>query len=251
MRIRNEDEYLEVSLKSYMPFFDEIIAVYNRCTDDTENILKRLSLEYPKLKIYHYEPEVWPPGSDKFIQLPHTHPESLVNYYNFTLSLSNFTIATKIDADQVAIPSTYKIVTDSIREQGLNHFLTFKGINLFRNDDGIYVKADKPWQGLNDHGFFKINDYSIWFKDPECKYELFNLSSQQFIQAVEYPLHYHLKGIKRDKGFNNWDLNDNPNSRYHKIAYNEWHNPPVIELDDFLQQNNLDFIEPFHILNIK
>ena len=82
MRIRNESEYLELSIRSYIPFFDEIIAVYNRCTDNTAEILTRLSTEYPKLKVYHYEPEVWPPGSDKFIQLPYTHEESLVNKWS-------------------------------------------------------------------------------------------------------------------------------------------------------------------------
>jgi hypothetical protein len=251
MRIRNESEYLELSIRSYIPFFDEIIAVYNRCTDNTAEILDRLSKEFTKLKIYHYEPNVWPPGSEKFIQLAHTHEESLVNYYNFTLSLANFTIATKIDADQVAIPSIYKLVTDSIREQDLNHFLTFKGINLFRKNGRIYVKADKPWQGLNDHGFFKINHESIWIKDPECKYELFNIASQKYIQQVEYPLHYHLKGIKHDKGFNNWDLLGNPNSRYHKIAFNEWSDPPVVDINNFLCDNNLDFIESYDVLNIK
>lgn len=250
MRIRNEAEYLELSIRSYIPYFDEIIAVYNRCTDNTPDILNRLSNEFPNLKVYHYEPEVWPPGSEKFIQLPPNHEESLVNYYNYTLSKSNFNIVAKIDADQVAIPSTYKVVTDSIREQGLNHFLTFKGINLFRKDK-IYVKKDRPFQGLNDHGFFKVNRNSIWIKDPECKYELFNLNSQTAIQQVVYPLHYHLKGIKQDKGFNNWDLNDNPNSRYHKIAKNEWIDPEVIEFDKFIKENDLEFIEPYHILNIQ
>lgn len=251
MRIRNEGEYLELSLRSYLPFFDEIIAVYNRCTDNTVEILNKLSKEFNHLKVYHYEPNVWPPGSEKFVELPPDHEESLVNYYNFTLSKSTFNIAAKIDADQVAIPSTFKAVTDSIRAQGLHHFLSFKGINLYRKNNKIYVKEDQPFQGLGDHGFFEVNKNSIWIKDPEAKYELFNYQSQAFRQDVEYPLHYHLKGIKLDKGIGNWDLNDNPNSRYHSIAEKRWIDAPVINFTEFMKLNDLDYIENFNILGIK
>ena len=64
MRIKNGRDFLEETIESHIEFFDEIIACYNGCNDNTEDILKILQRKYPdKLKIYHYKPEVYPPGS--------------------------------------------------------------------------------------------------------------------------------------------------------------------------------------------
>lgn len=64
IRTRNGAFALEATIRSHIDFFDEIVAVYNRCTDDTPNILVRLKAEFgPKLRVFHYLPEVFPPGS--------------------------------------------------------------------------------------------------------------------------------------------------------------------------------------------
>ena len=64
MRIRNGADFLEATIRSHIGYFDEIVAVYNQCTDATPDILARLAAEYgpDRLRVFHYLPKVFPPG---------------------------------------------------------------------------------------------------------------------------------------------------------------------------------------------
>ncbi|KAG1648952.1 putative teichuronic acid biosynthesis glycosyltransferase TuaC [Nymphon striatum] len=65
MRIRNGADFLEPTIRSHINHFDEIVAVYNQCSDATPDILGRLAQEYgPKLRVFHYTDRVFPPGSE-------------------------------------------------------------------------------------------------------------------------------------------------------------------------------------------
>src|SRR5690606_26502790 len=65
MRIRDGAFSLEAAIRSHIGHYDEIVAVYNRCTDATPDILARLAREFgPKLQVWHYLPRVFPPGSE-------------------------------------------------------------------------------------------------------------------------------------------------------------------------------------------
>ncbi len=66
MRIRNGADWLEVSIRSHMPFFDEIVAVYNQCTDATPEILVQPQKEFgpDKLRVIQHLDQVHPPCSD-------------------------------------------------------------------------------------------------------------------------------------------------------------------------------------------
>src|SRR5690606_2481883 len=46
MRIRNGADFLEATIRSHISHFDEIVAVHNRCTDETPDILARLAQEF-------------------------------------------------------------------------------------------------------------------------------------------------------------------------------------------------------------
>ena len=89
MRVRNEEEWLSLSVESHIPFLDEIIIVYNRCTDSTPEIANDLMKKYPnKVKAIMYEPDVYPQGSKEAISLPINSEHSLANYYNFSFRTS-------------------------------------------------------------------------------------------------------------------------------------------------------------------
>src|SRR5690606_30433863 len=106
MRIRNGADFLEATIRSHISHFDEIVAVHNRCTDETPDILARLAREFgPKLKVHHYLPEVFPPGSRGHRNEPPDSSHSLVNYYNYALAKTQYTYATKLDDDHLAIES--------------------------------------------------------------------------------------------------------------------------------------------------
>lgn len=252
MRIKNEEEFVEKSIRSYAPFFDEIVAVYNRCNDNTPEILYNLQKEINNLKVIEYKPFVHALTSKKFVELPIDHEESLVNYYNFTLFHSTYNVAVKIDADQVAIPNAYKVVTDSIRSNGgVPYFLTFKGINLYEKDNQLYVNKDKPFHGLHDHGFFNVNERSLWYRDPKGYYEQFTHNSQPDFpqkQIISYPLHYHCRYLKKDKGIGNWDLDVNkkntPNPRYYEIAEKIMNDSMLlVPFDQYMKDNGLDTLD--------
>ncbi|MEM6364500.1 MAG: hypothetical protein AAF745_08740, partial [Planctomycetota bacterium] len=105
MRIRNGDEFLELTIRSHLPHFDEIVAVYNDCSDETAAILERLQHEVgaDRLRVIHYRDRVHPPGSKGHRRTASTSPNSLVNYYNFALAATRYAIATKLDDDHLAI----------------------------------------------------------------------------------------------------------------------------------------------------
>ena len=42
LRVKNGAEFIERTIESHIDYFDEIIVVYNNCTDNTEQILINL-----------------------------------------------------------------------------------------------------------------------------------------------------------------------------------------------------------------
>jgi len=169
MRIRNGADFLEASILSHLPFFDEIIAVYNQCTDDTADILVRLQSEHgEKLKVWHYTDRVFPPGSEGHAKTPPDSPHSLVNYCNFALSRTTRKIVTKLDDDHLAMPGEIgrlmtKMASDDKRESRL---YAFSGLNLVRTEQGKFgIPEHDPVSGGGDIGFFTVRPDSFFTHD--------------------------------------------------------------------------------------
>ena len=239
MRLRDEEEFVEQAILSHLPFFDEIIAVHNRCTDSTPEILAKLEKLYPdKLKVYHYAPYVYPQGSKEHIALPADSPHSLVNYYNYALSKTTRKIAVKLDGDHIAIPETLSPVVAELREKGTAHFMGFRGINLARDMFGnAAVLEQRPLIGGGDIGFFTVGKDTYFIHHEN--FELFNHKMPHRLCGT---LFFHCKHLKRCKGFSNYDLDDNPDSRYH--AQMEWvqQHQATTPFADFAQAQGLTHI---------
>jgi hypothetical protein len=214
MRIRNGEEFLETAIRSHVNHFDEIVAVYNRCTDSTAEILARLKSELgPKLSLFHYLPEVYPPGSDGHRTEPPESPHSLITYYNFALSRTRFSVATKLDDDHLAIEPALQAVTGQIRAGSLrsDQMACFSGFNLDRDADGtVGLPVRELFSGGGDIGFFKVSPTTYFVHDP--RFESFRRPGlkRHFTDFV----YWHLKYLKAEHGFANYDLATNPNSRY-------------------------------------
>ncbi len=215
MRIRNGQDFLEVTIRSHIRYFDEIVAVYNQCTDKTADILKRLQKEFgtEKLRVVHYLDKVYPPGSDDHARTAPDSPNSLVNYYNFALACTRFQYATKLDDDHLAITESTSAATQLIRsgKAAANTMYCFSGLNVMRAQDGrLAIPASDPVSGSGDIGFFQVTPQTYFSHDR--RFERFNRGSakRQFCGF----LYWHLKYIKADMGFGNYELNVNPNSRY-------------------------------------
>lgn len=240
MRLRNEEEFVEQAILSHLPFFDEIVAVYNRCTDRTPEILARLEKLHPeKIKVFEYEPHVYPQGSKEHATLPSGSPHSIVNYSNYALSKTTRTVVTKLDGDHIAVIETLASAVEKIRHEGLQCYLTYHGINLTRDIFGnIAVLKERPLCGGFDIGFFPVSQNTYFMHDP--RFEVFKNNLPHLNLGV---LFFHAKFLKKCRGFSNYDLCDNPDSRYHEQEKWLHSHRSTIPYTQYLQQQNLDHFE--------
>ena len=214
MRIRNGAAFLEATIRSHIAFFDEIVAVHNQCTDATPDILARLAQEFgPKLRVYHYADRVFPPGSEGHQTTPASSPLSLVNYYNCALALTRHVHLTKLDDDHISIPQALAHTVGHIRNGHLSsgEMACFSGFNLVRMPSGaLAVPVVDPVSGNGDIGFFRLNE-NTWF-EHDRRFERFR--GRGLKRTFHGFLYWHLKYLKPEFGFANYDLALNPQSRY-------------------------------------
>jgi cellulose synthase/poly-beta-1,6-N-acetylglucosamine synthase-like glycosyltransferase len=214
MRIRNGADFLEATIRTHVDLFDEIVAVFNQCTDATPDILARLAAEVgPKLRVYHYAPRVHPMGSEDHRVTPGDALSSLVTYSNFALAMTRHRWAVKLDDDHLAIPQAVRAMTDAIRsgsaDDGTLH--CFSGPNLVRDAQGrLMLPAADPVSGGGDIGFFRVREETHFVHDK--RFERFDRGPLQRRFAGWF--YWHLKFMKSGGGFANYELDANPASRY-------------------------------------
>lgn len=107
MRIRNEETFVKDCINSCIDALDELIIVYNDCTDNTPQIVREMQKLYPrKIRVYAYDNNVLSHNLTKeefeyAKSLPDDSPRLHCNQCNFALSKANYKYAVKIDADQL------------------------------------------------------------------------------------------------------------------------------------------------------
>ena len=214
MRIRNGADFLEASIRTHFAFYDEIVAVYNQCTDGTGDILERLAEEYgAKLRVFHYLPSVSPPGSEGHAKTPGDAPASMVTYSNFALAMTRHQWAVKLDDDHLAIPDAVARMVADIREgrADSNVMHCFSGLNLVRDEhDELFIPAASPVSGKGDIGYFRVTEGTRFAHDPRFERFARGGAERQFAGWF----YWHLKYLKTGGGFANYDLAANPKSRY-------------------------------------
>jgi len=206
MRIKNGAEFLRLAIESHLPFYDEIIAVYNECTDNTEEILLTLQAQHPgKIKVFHYLPKVAKPCSEEHRQTPADSIHSMANYYNYALSKARYSVAVKLDDDHLAIPCKLAPLVERIRADiaaGNLQVYTFSGPNV-KKRNGIYLVGGggpHPFCGNNDHQYHPVSPDYTYAQGHDC--EIFRQPSQQQV-AREYMgiMFFHLKPLKQHSGY--------------------------------------------------
>jgi hypothetical protein len=242
MRIRNGAFSLEAAIRSHIGHFDEIVALYNRCTDETPEILHRLACEYgPKLRVFHYLPEVFPPGSDGHRTEPPDSPRSLVAYYNCALSLTRFSHATKLDDDHLAMDDALATLLSDVKRgrAARRNLACYSGLNLSRDRSGrLGILAREPFSGSGDISVFPVQPTTYFVHDP--RFERFQHPGlRPTFHSFTY---WHLKYLKPDMGFANYDLVLNPKSRYARRQKRLLAGQAVVS------PNDLDALHPFATL---
>lgn len=142
LRVKNDAEFLAEAIDSCVNALDELIIVYNDCSDESPAIIKKKAEQYgSKIHYYEYVPKIYANNLNAdeydFIKSqPQDSPHLLSNYYNFALSKVNYEFVMKIDADQIYL-------TNSLVEI----------CKAYRSDKKVFIN---PWQ-LFCFGFFYFN----------------------------------------------------------------------------------------------
>lgn len=215
MRIRNGAEFLETTVRSHIDFYDELVAVYNQCSDETPEILRRLRAEYgPKLRIYHYLPRVFPPGSIGHAREAPNSPHSFVNMSNCALSLTRFSIASKLDDDHLAMDGAGWLPR-KIRAMhcSLDRTLCVSGINIAVDEDGkLGIPAYEPFVGSGDQGYFEVSPQTHFSHDPRFERLQYGAARRTFAGFA----YWHLKYLKIGFGFANREVEAGQNPRFER-----------------------------------
>lgn len=230
MRIRNGADFLERTILSHAEFFDEIVVVFNQCTDDTPHILERMQQRIgPKLRVVHYTDRVFPPGSEGHASTSSVAPASMVNYSNFALATTSRRTVTKLDDDHLAIPGAVAQVVARLRANhgAQGRLFAFSGLNLFsRSDGGLGIPARDPFSGGGDIGFFDVTESTFFKHDRRFERAPGAQLARQFCGF----LYWHLKYLKAGRGFANYELEQNPQSRFARRKAQFEANPEVSDL---------------------
>ena len=206
MRIKNEEQFIRLAIESYLPFYDEIVAVYNDCSDNTEAILLALQQQYPdKLKVFHYLPRVHPVGTPEHAATAGHDDDvhSSANYYNYAVSKCTYSIATKLDADHLAIPHTLEPALKKISAEfyaGADKLFLFSGLNVIRNESGELgmVQTGQPLVGNGDHWYHRIDERSFFVNHTNTQH--LNQKLRWGVPAEYVGLFYfHLKHLRTDR----------------------------------------------------
>lgn len=110
MRVKNDASLIAAAVASCVDALDELIIVYNDCTDGSESVILDLQARHPdKIRAFAYPYKVLSTGltreeAEEAMALQEDSPHLLCNYYNFALSKVTCRYAMKIDADQFYFP---------------------------------------------------------------------------------------------------------------------------------------------------
>ncbi|WP_330927368.1 hypothetical protein [Candidatus Sororendozoicomonas aggregata] len=234
LRTRNGGDMLKLVIESHINYFDEIIACYNDCTDNTEAVLRMFEKKYPdKLKVYHYEPKVPPLRSREQKSLLADSVHSMANYSNFALSKTTRKIAVKLDDDHFAVSHNLKEALSYIKKKkNYNAKYTFCGINLMKmTDNEIGICSSHPFAGGVDIEFYPVSEETYYTNKDGVELFIHPKMKKKYLGI----LYLHLKSLKKCNGFGNYQLerDDNRGNPYVEIIKNFFDTCQYSTLDSF------------------
>src|SRR6266511_3262121 len=133
IRVKDEEEYLYVAVKSIIDQVEEAVIIENLSTDNTPAVVKSLCREFPsKVVCYKYPNEIRRIGRDNW-ELA-TKPFSrfsrhlLANYYNWSLRKCTRSYILKWDGDMIALDTFCHSLAEFRRSE--RQVMWFKGANV-------------------------------------------------------------------------------------------------------------------------
>jgi glycosyltransferase involved in cell wall biosynthesis len=107
-RLKNSADFLEICVKAFLPYLDEVILVAEKSTDNTSEICEKLVREHPdKIKYFYYEYEVFFRNSEQ--PMPPTNSvHSFAYFTNYAFSKTSYQYVMRLDDDILPIPKFWK-----------------------------------------------------------------------------------------------------------------------------------------------
>lgn len=190
LRTKNWWKFLEDVINSCIDFFDEIIIINNKSTDNTKIIVDNLINKYwTKIKYFEYNYEIIRTESSVTNSI-----YSLAYYYNWSFSKSNYSIVCKLDDDWFFIKDLLNKQINKIKNSNCflkkNFYFYYWWLNFYKKWNNIWVLLDNPysWKYWDIWFYYKTNKtyyiqnwftekfvsnkyyYNIWFSYIHLKY---------------------------------------------------------------------------------
>lgn len=195
IRLKDEAEWIVPCLQSICGVFDEIIAVFQNCTDNTEALVE--SLDLPNVRSFHYPFDSFPngPGHDRY---PADSIRHKAYYYNWCLAKTTRQWACKWDGDMVAMDW----LGDEVRRLMPEHdIITVQGVDIvgpeLRHVGRHPLTAREP-------RFFRVDRDTFYQGGPLCETFSFPRRSHRRVLPgstarlvnIEAPAFLHFKWAK-------------------------------------------------------
>lgn len=164
MRVKNDAEFIEKCVESCLPALDELVIVYNDCTDESPRIIESLAKKYPdKIKAYNYTPEIfaWNLTEEKAQAVLNgeiASENTLAGYYNYALSKTTCKYVMKIDADQIYITPKLCHICDLYRQKGhsISAYIYLLAVMLIRVNLYIAMRLKKRFSLFSNKTMWKL-----------------------------------------------------------------------------------------------
>lgn len=133
LRVHNEEAWIGPCLDSIVDWCEDVVVVFNRCTDRTHEIVARYvgAACFAKVRVFDYPFKLYPmgPGHDVY---PADSVHACAYYYNFAQAKTTRTHVLKWDGDMVAMDW----LGDAIRRQltAGHDRIKFEGRDLVGDD---------------------------------------------------------------------------------------------------------------------
>ncbi len=209
MLIHNEEEFLAQVIETWIDAVDELVIVFNDCTDNSPQIIEEYERKYyPKIRAFHYLQRVYSPNTKEQLELDVNNINSFTFYSNFNLSKTRYKICVEISGDHVGIPEYLKKIYHYLKRKPLqNSALFFSGINLSRkhpDDIQYYIDLKDSFIGDGDLAYWTVSPENIFVKHP--KEPLFTIVKYAGLTSGYYLgfIFWHTRNLKKDYGQGNY-----------------------------------------------
>jgi glycosyltransferase involved in cell wall biosynthesis len=202
VRVRNEEQFLDSSIRSIVDIVDEVVIVDNMSDDTTPAIIAALVRDYPgKVKSFVYPHQIARYGVENE-QLAATpggleSPRLLANFYNWCLAKCSHLFILKWDGDTIATAAFGRMIDKFRKSSAL--FVWHTGANL--HADGVSLIAGRPYETSEPRLFFRrfaYYDNSLGYCEMlQSRYE--RHTGERYIERYDEPVYVHMKFCKSDR----------------------------------------------------